>query len=533
MKHCLGYRYRADLAGELPLSFAEARLWFLDQLLPEKSVYNVPELVKVEGELDIEVLRRAVDALVDRHESLRTGFSDVDGRPLRQIAPSANVEIEVVNLAGSNVEDREGEAYAIAREKAGRPFDLARAPLLRLSIFPVAAREHLILLVMHHIVTDGWSMGVLTRELAALYGAIRTGQKSELPEMAVQYVDFAAWEKRWASEGGLASQLEYWRKRLASPTALELPTDHPRPRCGYRGATEAFRFRRGRGSARPLLEHGRATLFMALLAAFDVLMFRYSHQDDVAVGSVVANRRRHETEGLIGFFVNTLVMRTDLSGDPSFAELIDRVRETALDAYAHQEVPFEKLVEELRPERDRSRTPFFQVLFVLQNAPLSLAFDELRLEPIAIDTGTSKFDLSWFLTEQHGGSIGGSVEYSTDLYEAATIRRIVGHYLTLLRAAAADPAQPISALQLLTPSENRQLLVEWNQTATDFPRELGLHQLFEQQAASHPDDDVVLFGDERVGYRTLNLKANQLAHYLHARRGAWRRSESVSNVRRT
>ncbi|HYY43190.1 MAG TPA: amino acid adenylation domain-containing protein, partial [Pyrinomonadaceae bacterium] len=371
----------------------------------------------------------------------------------------------------------------------------------------------------HHIVSDGWSMGVLVREVAALYEAHAHGGTVSLPDLPVQYADYAVWQREWLTGAVLDEQLAYWRQQLAgAPPVLELPTDRPRPKLQtFRGAALALELPRDlTDELKSLSRREGVTLFMTLLAAWQTLLARYSGQTDILIGSPIANRRRSEIENLIGFFANTLVLRTDLSGDPTFSELLARVREVCLGAYAHQDVPFEMLVEELQPERSLAHTPLFQVLLVLQNAPgAELSLPGLKLTPLLPQSGTSKFDLMMFLEESDAG-LGGVFEYNTDLFDEATIKRLLQHFEQLLRATVAAPRTRISALPLMAEAEARRLLVEWNDTATEFPRDLCIHELVEQQAAATPEAVAAIFGDERLTYAELNARANQLAHTLRA-----------------
>ena len=393
----------------LPLSFAQQRLWFLDQMQPGNPFYNIPIALRIWGPLDTAVLQRCLAEVVRRHEALRTTFAAPEGRPVQVIAPSLALSLSSIDLSVLPQEQCQSQALRLAAEEARQPFDLEQGPLLRGCLLRLAEDEHVALFTMHHIVADGWSVGVLIQEVAQLYPALAAGRPAPLPELPVQYADFAFWQRQWLQGEQLQSQLAYWRERLAGLSPLELPTDRPRP------ALQSFR-----GASLPVLLSGPlsqglqalsrregVTLFMTLLAAFQTLLCRYSGQEDVAVGSAIANRNRAETEGLIGFFVNMLVLRSDLSGDPTFRALLQRVREVALGAYAHQDLPFEKLVEELQPERDLSRQPLFQVGFVLQNTPLPrLELPGLRIAPLEIDNGTSKFDLTLMLRESAAGAAG-------------------------------------------------------------------------------------------------------------------------------
>jgi len=415
----------------------------------------------------------------------------------------------------------EGERAAAARERihalTQQLFDLARGPLFRAHLLRLSENEHVAVVVMHHIVSDGWSIGVLVREVGALYAAYSQGQASPLAELSVQYADYALWQRGWLQGEVLEKQVSYWKERLSgAPAALELPTDRPRPAVqSYRGAGLNIELSPDvTASLHELARAEGATLFMVLLAAFKVVLSRWSGQTDIVVGSPIAGRTHRELEGLIGFFVNTLALRTDLNGDPSFRELVGRVRETALGAYTHQDLPFEKLVAELQPVRDLSRQPLFQVVFALQNVPQErLQLPGLELRRAGGGGPTSKFDLSLFVQERDGG-LEAYFEYATDLFERPTIERLAGHLRVLLEGIVADPDVAIGALPLLSESERRQLLVEWNETSADYPREQCLHQLFMAQAAKTPDAVALVYEDLQLSYSELDRRSSQLAHHL-------------------
>ena len=499
---------------KFPLSFAQERIWFMDQLEPNRPIYNLPDTHYFKGAIDLDALQRTLTEIVRRHESLRTTFQTVDGEPMQVIAPPQPFSLPVIDISHLPPPERKAEAQRLADEDAQQPFDLSRGPLLRVQLVRLAEEEHLLLMTMHHIVSDGWSMIRMGHELATLYTTYRSGESSPLPELPIQYADFAVWQREWMRGEMLKKQLEYWREQLGGELPeLELPMDHARPaRQSFRGAAEAIEY--SGEILRRLKEIGRegnATLFMTLLAAFDLLMWRYSGQTDLLVGTPIANRNRKEIEGLIGFFVNTLVLRTKVNGDGTFRELLDQVRETTLRAYEHQDVPFEKLVEELQPERSLSRHPLFQVLFTLQDG------GELKLsglELIWMDTANdiAKFDLSFFISETETG-LYAWFEYDTELFERPTIARMLRHFGVLLEGITANPETRLSELPILTDAEQEQLR-EWNQTTTDYGRDLCLQQIFESQALAHPDTVAVLDGKEQITYRELNERANQLAHYL-------------------
>jgi amino acid adenylation domain-containing protein len=505
---------------ELPLSFAQQRLWFLDQLEPGSAFYATTRVLRVVGSLDTGALESAFSRVIERHESLRTRFRSIEGRPVQVVLPRCAFRVPLVDLTSVPEGEREAAAARRAKEEGSRPFDLATAPLLRVCLLRLSKREHVLVIAMHHIVSDGWSLGILVQELAAFYEEARGGRPAALPELSIQYPDFAAWQREWLTGDRLESQISYWRSQLSGLPALELPTDRPRPAVqSYRGGRHSVVF------PRPLLEAARdlarregATLYMTLLAAFAAVLQRYTGQDDVAVGSPIAGRNRAEIEGLIGFFVNTLVLRTDVSGDPTFRELLRRVREAALGAYAHQDLPFEKLVEELQPERDLARNPLFQVLFALQNAPGgSFELSGLRVSPFRFESGTARFDLEVHLWDRPEGLVC-TLLYATDLFDPETAARMAGHFQVLLEAAVADPRSRVSELPLLTEPERQQVLMGWNRTDAPYPREATLVSLFEDQAARTPDAQAVVDGPRRWTYRDLNERANRVARAL-ARRG--------------
>ena len=500
-----------------PLSFAQQRLWFLDQLQPNSPFYNIPESVRVTGPLDVDALIRAFRQVVARHESLRTVFEQVDGEPVQHILPDLPIDIPIIDLGGLSEEEREAEVRRLAYEEAQTPFDLARGPLLRVKLLRLAPREHVILFTLHHIISDNWSSNILITEVALLYDAILKGQPARLPDLPIQYADFAVWQRNWLQGEVLERQLDFWRKQLqGAPPLLELPTDRPRPPVQtFRGDYLTFQLPDDIGPAiADLARREGATLFMALLAAFDVLLYRYAHQDDISVGTPISGRTHRATENLIGFFVNTLVLRADLSGEPSFRQLLALIRDVALDAYAHQDVPFEMVVEAVQPERSLSQSPLFQVMFTLQNvASEAQVVSDLRIKPVDAHSGTAKFDLTLFMQEQDG-RLSGALEFNTDLFDRETIERMAGHFGELLKAIVADPDMAIARLPMLTEAERQLLLVEWNRTDAPFPDHLILPDLFEAQAAATPDAPALHFRHETLSFAELNARANRLAHLL-------------------
>ena len=508
---------RADRTRPLPLSFAQQRLWFIDQLDPGSPLYNIPAALRVEGPLDGAVLALCLGEIVRRHEALRTVFAAPDGSPVQVIQPAEPFPLPVVDLAGLPESTREALALTLVGEEAGRPFDLTRGPMLRGLLLRLGDRDHAVALTMHHITSDGWSRGILVREVAALYAAFAANRPSPLPELPVQYADFAVWQASWLEGEVLEQEIDFWRRQLAGlPPLLTLPTDRPRPAVqSSRGAIRPVRLPAELArQAEALGRREGATLFMVLLAGFQALLAGHSGQQDLAVGTPIAGRNRVEIEGLIGFFVNTLVLRGDLTGGPSFRELLGRVRETALSAHTHQDVPFERLVQELSPERSLAHTPLFQVMLILQNAPAeSLEIQDLRLRPVVTTGTTAKFDLTLALEEWSGGLMG-TLEHSTDLFDATTIDRLIGHFERLLTAALAAPELALSRLPLLFPAERHQLLFEWNDTAVPPSPGVLLHELFEAQAARTPDAPAAAFHGETLTYAALNARADRLARHL-------------------
>ncbi len=504
-----------------PLSFAQQRLWFLDQLERYNSSYNVPNALRMKGYLQDDVLERSLNEIVRRHETLRTSFQMVNDELAQVIAPELALPLVIEDLRSVPQSEREAKARRMSADEVARPFDLSVAPMLRATLLHLADDDHVLILNTHHSISDGWSLGVLWRELATLYEAFATGQPSSLPALPVQYADYAVWQRELLAGETLNKQLAYWKNQLAgTPASLELPTDRPRsPVQTYRGSRQAIVLPKAAlDSLLGLSRKEGVTLFMTLLAAFNVLLSRYSGQEDVVIGTPIAGRNRAEVERLIGFFVNTLVMRTDLSGDPNFRELLARVRETAMGAYAHQDLPFEKLVEEIKPDRDLSRSPLFQVMLVLQNMPTaSQKLGDLDVSPFGSGVPSSQFDLTLNVAERPDGLRVMAV-YNTDLFEAATIERMLHHFQVLLDSAVANPNEPVSKLSLLTPEERNRILVKFNDTAVAYPG-VCVHDLVAQRAELQPDAVAMVFGTERITYRELNSRANQVANYL-IKRGA-------------
>ncbi len=450
--------------GPLPASFAQQRLWYLDQLDPGRASYNIPVAVRLAGRLDLRAFERALNETIRRHEVLRTILVDEGGIPHQVIMPRLEITLVPDDLSALPEPLREGRAVERLREEAERPFDLARGPLIRAGLLRLAELEHIVIVVMHHAVSDGWSVGILIREMSALYEAFRHDQPSPLPEPSIQYADYAVWQRNWLTGDVLQAHLDYWTRQLGGLADLDLPTDRPRPLvASQRGGERSMKL--GKSTLEGLRSLGRqegTTLYMTLLAAFQVLLHRHSGQEDFAVGTPIAARTQPELEDLIGFFVSTLVMRGDLSGDPSFRALLKRLRQTAIEAYAHQDLPFEMLVTVLQTRRDPSRSPLFQVMFALQNAPLpALQSPELQLTPLNPTSGTSKFDLTLFAVEEPQG-LHLTMEYSTDLFEAATVDRMLDRLAILVEEIIAYPDRPIGALNMLSEEERRQAIADWN-----------------------------------------------------------------------
>jgi amino acid adenylation domain-containing protein/non-ribosomal peptide synthase protein (TIGR01720 family) len=505
--------------GAAPLSFAQQRLWFLDQLEPGSFAYNIAGGLRLTGTLDVPALERTLTEIARRHESLRTTFTTVEGEPVAVIAPPSPFDLPVHDLSGLPEAEREQAALALGTEEIQRPFDLERGPLLRVTLLKLSPTEHAMVLAMHHVISDGWSIGILVRELGLLYGAFVAGRPSPLPELPVQYADFAAWQRRWLRGEVLEAQLRFWADHLTgAPPVLELPTDRPRPAVQTHRGGQIF-LEMGAELSERLEANSRrlgVTPFMTLLGAFAVLLSRYSGQTDIVTGSPIANRNHEEIEDLIGFFANTLVLRTNLGamgGDPLFSDLVRKVRETALGAYAHQDLPFEKLVDELHPERNLSHSPVFQVMFVLQNAPShGLELPGLTLGLLPVESGRAQFDISLTLAPGEHGLVS-RIDYNLDLFDAATADRLIGHYRQLLGSVAEDPERRVSALPLLSEAERYELLVAGNDTGAEIPGRT-IHELFEAMAARRPAAVAVSFEGTHLTYGDLNARANRLAHHL-------------------
>ncbi|MFN6570019.1 non-ribosomal peptide synthetase [Dendronalium sp. ChiSLP03b] len=498
---------------DLPLSFAQQRMWFLDQLDGKSTFYNESFQLRIVGKLCVTALEQSINEIIRRHEALRTNFSTVEGVPFQAIRPSLTITIPVVdvqNLTAASVQQ-------IITQEVSQSFDLGTDPLIRATLLRQEPESHLLILTMHHIIMDGWSMGVFFKELEVLYPAFTKGKPYPLPELTIQYADFALWQRQWLTKEVQKKQLDYWKQQLAdAPPLLELPTDYPRPPVQtFAGATTEFQIDAHLSSQLVALsQKSGVTLFMTLLTAFAVLLHRYSGQDDLCIGSPFANRDRREIDSLIGFFVNTLVLRTQIAGNPTFSQLLEKVRSVVWDAHANQDIPFEQVVEALQPERSLGYNPLFQVSFVLENFSLdTIELPGISLTPEMVERGTSKFDLNLSMWETQKGLIG-SWEYNSDLFEADTIARMISHFQTLLAAIVTNPHQKVGELPLLTEIEQQQLLLQWNNTQTDYPADKCIHQLFEQQAERTPDAVAVVFENKYLTYHELNSRANQLAYYL-------------------
>ena len=509
---------RVPRDAPLPLSFAQQRLWFLDRLGAGVG-YNVPGALRLSGRLDVAALGAALDEIVRRHEALRTTFPEIDGQAVQRIGEATRVPLPLVDLRGCA--DPGGEARRLAEEDALEPFDLAHGPLLRARLARLADAEHALLFNVHHIAYDGWSAGVFWRELAALYRAFAAGQPSPLPELPVQYADFAQWQRQRLQGETLDRELAWWKERLGGPRPrLELPTDRPRRAGpGYRGAFHSLVFPRPLSlGLRSLARREGATLFATLLAGFAALLRRYTGEEDLCVGVPTAGRLRAELEGLIGFFTNSIVLRTDVSGDPTFRELVQRVKEATGSAFEHDELPFERLVEELNPGRDLRGNPLFQVGFALQNAPRErFELPGLTIAPFEMDVRVTRLDLEVHLFD-HESDLVAVIVYASDLFDPETIERLGAHYVTQLEGALASPEARLSALPLLSDGEAQRVLRDWTATSTAYPRERSLADLFREQAGRRPGAVAVQYGDERLTYGELDDRSNRLARLL-SRRG--------------
>jgi amino acid adenylation domain-containing protein len=507
-----------SLAG-LPASFAQDRLWFLDQLEPGTAAYNLVRAFRITGPLNVNALTSAIGAVIRRHESLRTIFESVNGEARQVVLSDVDVQVPILNLADLPESEREREALRIASAEGKKPFDLTRGPLLRTALLQVSRDQYILVLAMHHIITDGWSISILFRELAHCYEAYASGREPKLPELPIQYVEYAQWQREYISGEVLAKQVEYWKNKLAgAQTILDLPTDRPRPTThSWHGATEELIFEsQVRAALKEFAQTEGATLFMVSMAAFQALLWRYTSQDSILVGTPTAARSQIEIENLVGFFVNTLVFRADFTPDMTFRDLVRQVRACALEAYGHQDVPFEKLVEELVPQRSMNTSPLFQVMFTFQNIPKQVfEISGLKMKELEFETGIAKFDLAVEAFEDdEDNEFHCRFEYNTDLFEKQTILRELGHFRNLVNAVLKNPDEPVARIALMDDSEREQTVVQWNNTATDYPRDLHIHSAFERQAARTPDATALVFQGKKFPYWRINEDANRLAHYL-------------------
>ncbi|BAT53523.1 amino acid adenylation domain-containing protein [Nostoc sp. NIES-3756] len=510
---------KAKRPENLPLSFAQERLWLLNQLEPDSPFYNEQTSVKFYGQLNIVALEQSLNKIIARHEVLRTNFRTINEQPVQVIADKLSLTLPVIDLTKLPESEREIACQQIANTEANCLFDLGDSPLIRACVVKIQEAEHAFILTVHHIIVDGWSTGILMRELATVYSALCNNLPPELPKLPIQYADYAIWQRQYLQKDVLQRQLDYWKQQLKNaPTLLELPTDRPRPAIQtYRGAVQYVQLSNELSQAlSDLSRQEGASLFMTLFTAYVTLLYRYTGSDDIVVGTPIANRDRLEIEGLIGFFVNTLVLRTDLSGNPSFQELLGLVRQRILQAYAHADLPFDELVKALQPQRDLSYTPLFQVLFVLQNAPISeVELTGLTISLLPTQSTVAKFDLTLSLQNTASGLLS-MWQYNADLFDAATIERMSRHFVTLLEGIITNPKEQISQLPLLSEVEQQQLLVEWNNTQVAYPQDKCIHQLFEEQVRRTPDAVAVVFDNQQLTYHQLNCRANGLAHYLRS-----------------
>lgn len=503
---------------DMRLSFSQERLWILDRLGLGSIAYAVPLTYSLKGVINTLALEKSINEIVRRHEILRTTFGEKNGNPIQIIHKPKDHTLDLIDLSDLTEAEREDAVRRISGE-AKRPFDLSKGPLLRISLLRLSDEDHILLLTIHHIIFDGWSTGILLAELSVLYKAFSEGNPSPLPGLPIQYGDFAVWQRQWLQGEALESLLAYWKRKLdGAPPVLELPADRPRPPVqSHQGASQSKAIPKTISEGlKSLSRQEGVTLFMVLLAAFKTLLYRYTGQEDIVIGTPVANRKRVEIENLIGFFVNTLILRTDLSGNPTFRQLLGRVRENTLEAYDHQDLPFERLVEELQPERSLSHSPLVQVMFTFQNTMASnLTLPGLSANRLRPAWETAKFDLTLFIANGKEGLIE-TIEYNTDLFDGETISRMAGHFQNLLEGMVSDPDTRVSELPLLSEAERHRIVVDWNNTTAEYPRDKCIHQLFQQQAARTPGAEAVVFEQKKLTYGELNSQANQLARRLRA-----------------
>ena len=501
---------------KLPLSFAQQRLWFFNEIAPNSPLYNIPTALRLTGSLNIDALTKSLNAILERHETLRTNFISDGGTPVQIIHPTAEIKVSHFDLSQMPALEREKKSRELLIAESLKPFDLTRELLMRVALIRLAEREHIFFLNLHHIVSDEWSLRVFIRDLASFYREFSSGNPPSLAELPIQYADYALWQRDCLQDEILEKEISYWRKQLGDLSPLDLPQDHARPAIqSYNGATCSLDLTEIISHKLTELSHQQgATLFTTLLAAFQTLLHRYTGQEHVTVGSPISGRNKIETEDLIGFFVNTLVLRTAISGEMNFRELLARVREVTLSAFAHQELPFEKVIEELHPERTAGQLSFLQVMFSLQNsAPNNFQLSGLQSEFLEIESHTAKFDLTFVVREKQNG-LALLAEYNTDLFEGETVTRMLKHYAQLLESIVENPDEKVSRLRFLTKDEQRQLLVEWNKTETVYPRDKCIHELFQAQAKKTPNAVAVIFGNRQLTYLELDERSNQLANRL-------------------
>jgi len=503
--------------NKFPLSFSQQRLWFLDKLEPGSPLYNIPAVLRLKGTLDIPALEKSFNKIIERHEVLRTTFTEENGEALQVVAKQLTLNVEIIDLQDTPPEQRDAVMHQHAIEESLKPFNLSQGPLLRVTLLKFSDDDHALLVTMHHIVSDNWSTGLFVHEIMQMYPAFAQGRQPQLPELVVQYADFAAWQRKWFKGKTMEEQVNYWKEQLNGiPPVIELPLDKPRPAYQtFNGDFKTFHIP-AEISAR-LKEISRrqdVTMFMTLLAAYFVLLHRYSGQDDICVGSPIANRNRKETEAMIGFFVNTLVLRGQLHGNPPFSEFLQRIKETTLGAYAHQDLPFENLVEELQPERNMSHSPLFQVMFVLNNAPVEkLELPGLELSVVEIENKTSKFDLILNVLEEENG-LTCKMEYNTDLFTDKTVDQFIKHYQNLLEAISKDAQMPIGQLPLLSQKEIDRILTRWCRPDPVYNDTRSIAELFRQQAQKTPQAVALRVMDSQLSYQQLHAQSAQLAQYL-------------------
>ena len=515
---------RREGSGPAELSHAQEMLWLLSQVFDGGVAYNSPGAFHLEGPLDLDVLGRALTALTERHEILRTTYDVIGGQPMQIVGPVRSVDINLVDLQRRSPDERAEETQRILKEESRFLFDLVNGPVMRTTVIQLAEREHILMINMHHVCTDGYSRGVLYRDLTALYDAVGAGQAAELPPLAIQYADFAVWQRRWLNGGIAEAQLHYWREQLrAAPSRLDLPTDFARPPVrayvgDYMNMMVDLETREGLKAA---ARSADATLFVSLLATFGALLSRYAGEDDIVIGTPFASRNRSELESMVGYFINPLALRLDLSGDPTFEELLARARKTVLGAFAHADIPYENIVRAINPERDLSQTPVFQAMIVLHNP--SWVTQRPKFQPrgvpcaeISYEKGWAKFDVLLGMSERASG-LNTTWEYSTELFQRSTVARMMEHFRSLAESAAANPGRRLSQLSMLSEAERAKIVVAWNGQPAPLPQGDSIKEMFEATVARTPDATAVVSGPDRLTYAELNARANRIAAALRAR----------------